>query len=385
MAGCTVSIYADDKGQISSPHFNVRYDNKGKRIKNELLPSEPKEPWHWRWQRFPAIFELGVGHVGSNGTISASFRHIGDPRDMPPPYQPKHLEVPRTDRSGKSMQCSDFIVEVEPLSGHLYLSAQPGEQYLKAPIKYGEYFATTAGKPDKPAFRIAPICCKQPALWLFLDEDPLAAAINDLRTSKSRSFAGSQHVNRCSRLDEAIGVVQGRIKRIATMNKPVMITARPLPVGAASDWVNANKVACPNLCDHPTICLDTGSCACVASHCPEPKSRRDRPSSDRDQLSLPEAVAMKSHLDVMRSDAKSYLSRNPKFPSVHVTELPESVQEDRKARPTRYDSLLPPHPACYSADSMLERGIKLMDHAYSDNSMVFLPYFQRSLSVSTFV
>ncbi|ORY27093.1 hypothetical protein BCR39DRAFT_578143 [Naematelia encephala] len=289
---------------------------------------------------------------------------------------------------------SDFLADVDPISGYISLafasSGAPLNPSHGAKVKGNEF-----------RFRVTPFCCPgKPAPWPFFREDPLASAISDQRRETVRHFNASQRATLCQRLQDARDVAQHKLARLESYSRPIVLEQAPLPTGAPFEWRMRNLDACTNLCDHPTVCVDTGKCACAQAACvPRPRfpfgSHANLPDlsypspkidwnaiTGHDPDVLVDQVSKSSWLNVLRPGARRYLSRFPDFPIVNLTKLPDDVQTHRDHDPDEYDRLQTAWHGCFSADSVMERGIKLLSQEYTDQSLVFMPYYPMTLNVN---
>jgi hypothetical protein len=241
---------------------------------------------------------------------------------------------------------------------------------------------------------LTPFCCPgKPAPWPFFEEDPLASAISDTRTGKYRYFNASQAVTLCTRLDQAKMAVRSRLAVLEQLVRPYQLSEAPLPAGQPHEWRQRGLDHCTNLCDHPTICLDTGDCACTQSACvarvrypftafanvsglsyPPPTINWDEVETN-DPLILIRKVASSSWLNVLRPHARRYLQGTPNWPNIHLTSLPDDVQANRDMNWGDFNKLQSTPHGCFSADSVLERGVKMLATDYESDSLVFMPYF----------
>ena len=292
-----------------------------------------------------------------------------------------------------------FLAPVDPSTGYISLVLASSERPLESPyIDMTPLIPRQIGRTH--SFRITPFCCpgkKSP--WPFFKEDPLASAINDLRFEVTRNFTASPTKTACHRIQEALDVAQAKLDRLQAMSSPVQLQQAPLPFGSPADWRHRHLPICSNLCDHPTICLDTAACACAQSSCVPrlrfpftafanlPGLSYPAPTLDWAALSVHDPdilvtqVAQSSWRNVLRPAAARYLGRDPEFPLINLTKLPDEVQRDRDGNPNDYDQVRSTGFGCFSADAVLERGVKLISRAYTPDSLVFLPYYAGTKSV----
>ncbi|KAK8844534.1 hypothetical protein IAR55_006381 [Kwoniella newhampshirensis] len=243
-------------------------------------------------------------------------------------------------------------------------------------------------------YRLTPFCCPNKAApWPFFKEDPLASAISDQRLEKYRYFNASRVITLCERLHKARDVVHDKWTKLRTLTPPLHLEEAPLPAGEPFDWRLRTLDTCTNLCDHPTVCLDTGDCACALGACSSrirypftafanvPSLSYPPPTIHWDELAmydpdvLIKQVAQSSWFNVLRPPARRYLQGKPNFPSINLTRLPDEIQSDRDDYPGDFDKVQSTPHGCFSADSVMERGVKALSQQYSKDSLVFMPYF----------
>jgi nucleoside-diphosphate-sugar epimerase len=288
---------------------------------------------------------------------------------------------------------SRFAVSMIPGSNHVQLAFADSRK----PHVPGHMSDNT----PEARFRLTPFCCPgKPAPWPFFEEDPLASAVSDTRTGTHRFFNASQTATMCTRLHKAREVSVTRINAIRRLAKPYHLDEAPLPTGQPFAWRQRALDHCTNFCDHPTTCLDTGDCACAQSACvarirypfaafanvsglsyPPPTINWDEVETN-DPLILIRSVASSSWLNVLRPHARRYLQSSPHWPSVNLTRLPDDVQENRDTNWGDFNKLQSTPHGCFSADSVMERGVKLLSDEYKDDSLVFMPYFAGTQMVS---
>lgn len=281
---------------------------------------------------------------------------------------------------------SDFIAQIDSRTGYVKLSFAESRnpfvpQHMLDDTKVAQ-------------FRLTPFCCPgKPAPWPFFKTDPIASAIRDDRLGTVRYFNASQVDTLCDRLRKAERVASERLSNLRSLSPPYNFQEKPLPSGQPYEWRNRGLDHCNNLCDHPTVCLDTGDCACATSACvprlrypftafsnvsglsyPPPSIHWDEVETV-DPLILVKRVAQSSWLNVLRPHARSYLQSVPNWPDIHLTRLPDEVQENRDVNWGDFNKLQSTWHGCFSADSVLERGVKDLSQEYKRDSLVFMPYF----------
>lgn len=281
---------------------------------------------------------------------------------------------------------SRFAASVIPGTNHISLKFEDSGNYL-VPDHMGD-------KDGETRFRITPFCCPgKPAPWPFFEDDPLASAVSDTRVGTHRTFNASQISTRCDRLTRALDASRSRLSTLEKLTTPFNLAEAPLPAGQPHVWRQRGLDHCTNLCDHPTTCLDTGDCACTLSACvarvrypfaafanvsglsyPPPTINWDDVETN-DPLILVRKVASSSWLNVLRPHARRYLQGSPVWPDIHLTRLPDEVQANRDTNWGDFDKLQSTPHGCFSADSVLERGVKLVATEYKSDSLVFMPYF----------
>jgi nucleoside-diphosphate-sugar epimerase len=288
---------------------------------------------------------------------------------------------------------SRFEARVNSISGHVSLSFEGSETELVPDHMLDQSLDVR--------YRLTPFCCPgKPSPWPFYEEDPLASAITDTRLGTHRYFNASQSQTLCDRLSAAKRVAEHRLQGLEAISPPFKLDLADLPSGQPYQWRSRGLDHCTNLCDHPTTCLDTGDCACASSACvprirypftafanvtglsfPPPTINWDEVETN-DPLILIRKVASSSWLNVLRPHARRYLQSTPNWPAVHLTSLPDDVQVNRDTNWGDFDKLQSTPHGCFSADSVMERGIKLLNQDYTSDSLVFMPYYAGTQMVS---
>jgi len=287
---------------------------------------------------------------------------------------------------------SEFVAQVDPKTGYIGLSfANTRNAFVPEHMKD----AKTA------RFRLTPFCCPgKQSPWPFYKQDPMASSISDTRVGQHRFFNASQVDSRCERLSKAKSVSQDRLSRLKQQSPPYDFHTKPLPAGKPHEWRIRGLDHCTNLCDHPTVCLDTGDCACALSACvprvrypftayfnvtglsyPPPTINWDEVETN-DPLILVRKIAQSSWLNVLRPQARRYLQSTPAWPDINLTRLPDEIQENRDTNWGDFNKLQSTPHGCFSADSVLERGVKELSREYKSDSLVFMPYFAGTQMVS---
>jgi hypothetical protein len=365
--GCTGTISVNGPEQIE---YLQKAEGEGSKF--EWVDSDEPQTWQFsvsHKSRDVRIRFFQIGQEGQDTYFEAT--------------EPGHLLGSRT----------EFAAKVDSQTGFVALSF-PSSQADMVP----EHLLTSKNKIQ---YRLTPFCCPgKPTPWPFYVEDPLASAINDQRRETVRQFNASQPTIACDRLRTAVDVAKARLDRLDALTNPSKLDKAPLPTGTAGEWRLRSLDPCRNLCDHPTVCLDTGNCACVQSSCifdqrfpfaafaNRPSLSYPPPSVNWDDLSahdpdvLIKQVAEFSWLNVLRPPARRYLGRNPVFPPVHLTRLPDEVQTHRDANSIDFDKVQSTWHGCFSADAAMERGFRLLSREYTPESLVFMPYYAGTLMVS---
>ena len=149
-----------------------------------------------------------------------------------------------------------------------------------------------------------------------------------------------------------------------------------------TDWINANTPACLNLCDHPTVCVDTGDCQCITSTC-VPRQRHlvppflrsgdlSFPPSKSEDLSLVDMVERSSWRNVLRPQALNFVGAGVPFPRIHLSGIPESSRKFNEEN----DVYKLNKDRCFTADSELERAARLLGVKPSEAEITFVPHYQ---------
>ena len=105
---------------------------------------------------------------------------------------------------------------------------------------------------------------------IFFINSAIKFTIEFQRTSLARPFFASPAKALCSRLQRAFRKINADITPLSLtshLNLDANVVPKRNLSSRATDWAKADLPACSNLCDHPTICVDTGDCQCVLSSC----------------------------------------------------------------------------------------------------------------------
>lgn len=398
--GCSGTLAADLEGQPFYAYFD-----------SHMSWGDPNRPdinpgFGWRDEDEPQPWDFSV-KKSSKGAVIRFTRLAQDKKDdkVEKSY---HVSFEVPEKGAMINKETQFLAKVDPMTGYVSLQLEKSGFPLvpwdpKPPPGGGEN--DPVPDPEKTAlgafrFRLTPFCCPGKASpWPFFRDDPLASAILDDRLEQHRRFNASQIITLCKRLEDAEHLVQQRLDKLASDPRPVKLEEAPLPTGKPHDWRFRNLDVCTNLCDHPTVCLDTGDCACGQASCiprkrfpfsdyanlpylsyPPPKLSLNWGEIEGvDPAALSGLVEKSTWLNVLRPGARRYLARNPNFPAINVTRLPDDVEKARADDPEKYDKVQTEWHGCYSADSVMERGAKLLSHDYAANNLVFLPHWSYTL------
>ncbi|KZO99765.1 glycosyltransferase family 47 protein [Calocera viscosa TUFC12733] len=269
----------------------------------------------------------------------------------------------------------------------------PGSAYQLSPPNYldGNLTLVPRDAKDWPV-KITPICCPAPAPWPFAAEDPVEHSIDFLRTSTLIQFSSSIPKALCHRMTKSLEKVK---RDLATLSWDVLDPShkQQTTLGGAGDWSNAQLPACTNLCDHPTICLDTGDCQCTLSVCPVASRFPFSSVANLPRLSYPSEPASLTHpehdgsnrlldtvkhsswLNVLRPHASRYIGTGDSWPKIHVAGYAPRMQAWLDTAGKDVDKLQPKN--CFSADAAMEHALREIGVPASEADMVFLPHYQR--------
>lgn len=151
---------------------------------------------------------------------------------------------------------------------------------------------------------------------------------------------------------------------------------------------------CWNDCFSPTVCVYTGSCRCIPAECPSirpnpflhdspfsPFAQEDtRPKTkSKSQLgihggysdTLINDVSKANWFDLLTPFSRAYLSKNVRFPSVHVVDGYPG-QAEIEAAPCH--KLQEKH--CFSADNIMYRAMRHLSVSAEEAEFVVLPVYQ---------
>lgn len=404
--GCSGTLAADVDGQP----FYAFWDPDMKEDPNNGKQATPAM-YGWRDDSGPQAWEFQVRKKGRRAQLSLK-RFVPDSKDGDGKVvEPgKWIQFEAINPENPLRHEIYFTADVDPDTGYVSLSFPSGPMlvpWVALPPPGGK----NEEMPDhtKTAlgdfrFRLTPFCCPgRQAPWPFFRDDPVTANVLDYRLEKTRVFNASQINMLCSRLKDAQGLAEVRLERLKSDPAPHKLELAPFPMGRPFDWRNRGRDVCTNLCDHPTLCVDTGNCACGQAACStKPRfpfaafaNRRlnttsypaevswewdgltdDAQTPSSSHTSLQERVNEGSWLNVLHPYARRYLMSNPHYHPVTVTAIPAEEEKERLNDPDKFNRVQTEWHGCFSADSVMERATQLISTEYKkDSSLVFLPYY----------
>lgn len=390
--GCTGALAADLEGQPFYPYYEPATDDK-------------EAVYGWRDGDEPQTWKFEVKKHGKAAATLVLSQHIKEKKDD---KVVKEYDVTFQPGTPTSMlnDTRRFAMEVDPDTGYVSLTLPDGSPLVpwnpQPPLGRRDDIMPDPTKTDlgKFRFRITPFCCPgKPAPWPFFRDDPLASAILDMRLEKKRNFNASQITTLCERLSDAEKLAEERVAKLKADSRPIKLGQAVLPTGRPADWRFRDRDICTNLCDHPTVCLDTGKCACAQAACkrrlrfpfaefanlphlswPPPKASLDWDAvAKEDPAALVAQVEKSTWLNVLHPAARRYLSSKPDWPKANVTRMPDDEEQAYKNDPEKYEKIQTEWHGCFSADSVLERGTRLIAHNFEKGDLVFMPHYSYTL------
>ncbi|KLT45199.1 hypothetical protein CC85DRAFT_282690 [Cutaneotrichosporon oleaginosum] len=388
--GCSGVVAADLEGQPFYPFYDQAKDDK---------PAE----FGWRDGDEPQDWKFEIKPLGKGATLLLT-QHIKEKKDDKV-VREYDVNFQSSSATNSPNSTNRFAMEIAPDSGFISLTQSNGSPLVPwdprpPPGRRDQMPDPSMTDLGKFRFRITPFCCPgKPAPWPFFRDDPLASAILDMRLENKRIFNASQITTLCERLQDAEKLAKSRIEALNTDPRPIQLQQAPFPTGRPADWRFRDRDVCTNLCDHPTVCLDTGKCACAQAAC----SRRLRfPFADfanlphlswppekasldwdavlkADPAALVAQVERSTWLNVLHPAARRYLSSKPAWPKANVTFMPDDEEKAYKNDPEKYEKIQTEWHGCFSADSVLERGTRLISHNYEKGDLVFMPHYSYTL------
>lgn len=337
--GCSGSLAMENNGYVAFAHIKEGQEKDG------VWP-EPESVW--RETDMPTDWTFHVSRSGRDFELSLT----GSTRKREPAMNVTF--------EGHAFR----IKAVDADTGHLTLSLSTGAPY--APQKFDNDWENAPEDTglSSTVFRLTSWCCPTAPPWPFYEDDPLSSFIMDERDQYRIKWGKTRRDEFCSRLEKAHALAEERLNALRTTQVP--LTGGEIPSSLAGDWkARSYDRTCTNLCDHPTICVDTGDCMCVEAACPT-RSR-----------TLPGKLEWR---DVLRPNARRYFNLRPGLPAINVTRVPEDIEKQReKEDPDHFDRLQTEWHGCYSADSVAERAAKLISQPFKNDMMVFLPHWEYTL------
>ncbi|ODN85483.1 hypothetical protein L198_07566 [Cryptococcus wingfieldii CBS 7118] len=294
-----------------------------------------------------------------------------------------------------------FDLEVRRDSSHLRLLI-PGTDLQVRALANQDGTTTFTAEPltrfVDPHFdmRMNVLCCSSEGDWPLLLDDYESADIRFGNTGQI-SFESSRRSHLCLRAEQAVKYNYIRLSTAKQAVSKVTGTAGHAFFGEAgpptdprpNEWALKDLPVCWNDCDSPTICVQTGICKCVqADHC---AIRRENPllklyptnkvaepvKSDLGSFAghsahLSNAVSSINWQDILLPAARAYLKASPEFPKLHVADGYDG-QEAIEAADCH--KLQDSH--CFSADSILYRGMRHLSVSKEQAELVVLPVYQQ--------
>lgn len=280
-------------------------------------------------------------------------------------------------------------------------------------------------------FRITPLCCPSPAPWPFVADDRMCSirsllsssrsqllfvhpaidfTIEYQRTSLARPFLASPAKALCLRLQRALRKIKTETASLPAveLQYPALHSRLGIDVvpqknwtSRATEWSKAELPACSNICDHPTICVDTGDCQCVLSSC-SPRVRfpfssyANLPvlsypptgagkSGTEERESLVDMMKRSSWRNVLRAQASRLISVNTSLAQIYVAPVSESDRlfrenwTDEGGNKKDIGALGETH--CMSADAQMEKALERMHVGPQDAEMTFVRHYQGRYNV----
>ncbi|GMK55282.1 hypothetical protein CspeluHIS016_0203380 [Cutaneotrichosporon spelunceum] len=388
--GCSGVVAADIEGQPFYPYYEHAKDDK---------------PAGFGWQDTdePQVWKFTINKLGRRATLLLT-QHIKEKKDD---KVVREYDV-NFQNSAENNSTNRFTMGIDPESGFVSLTQSNGLPLVPWDLRPPPARRDNMPDPSRTdlgrfRFRITPFCCpRKPAPWPFFRDDPLASAILDMRLEKKRVFNASQISTLCDRLSDALELAQSRVLKLTedvNQGRTIKLEQAKLPTGRPADWRFRDRDVCTNLCDHPTICLDTGKCACSQAACsrrarfpfadfanlpylswPPEKATLDWDAvSKADPAGLVAQVERSTWLNVLHPAARRYLSSKPTWPKANVTSMPDDEEKSYRDDPEKYEKLQTEWHGCYSADSVLERGTRLISRNYQKGDLVFMPHYSYTL------
>lgn len=211
--------------------------------------------------------------------------------------------------------------------------------------------------------------------------------------STERPFLASPAKALCSRLERARTKVQ---RDLATLSAETLNEPRLDETSVPRQWVNADLPPCSNMCNLPTVCIDTGDCQCVLSSCPAVQSRSLSGQGVDASLvplfpqvvgevevrnRLVEMVNASSWRSVLRPQALTIIDAGV-VPRIYVGSLAPRDQDWRQNHTDgkNIHRLKPTN--CFSADSSLEMALSYFNTSVEESDYTFVPNYQGRPDVS---
>jgi hypothetical protein len=365
-----------------------------------FIPRDKNGEWNdttvFEWKLDPSVFNFSIAPSDyDDQTAKFSLRIMSK--------QGENAEV----NISPEVKETEFLARLHPTTGYLnlrHIDGSPLPRMLqKRQVPNADDLDELAAEYNEEHaqlfdydYRIVPTCCPgKPAPWPLFREDSIASNILDTRKGKFESFNASQIVTTCQRMKDAARHAEVRLENFKLL-KDTPLEEAQLPTGRAADWrLRRYSDICSTLCGHPTFCLDTGDCTCGHSAACVPRKRfpfsdfANMPilsyppvkPTDQGDKALVERVKRSLWTNNLGPDARRYFTSSPQWPALTTVRDPDDLEKIKVENATKFFSLHNSWMGCFSADTVMERASKMISKPYSDNSLVFLPFY----SVNDFI
>jgi len=357
------------------------------------LPYYARIQWHKDMLLYavnPEMFHFEVRKKG-NGAASLTLSAIIPDKGAQVNYTWVPQEIFKGEIDAVDPKDGEFEATVEPETGYLRLTRPNGTLFIP-----DEELEEASNNGPKYIWRIAPICClDKPAPWPFYRDEALASNVGDSRVRQKDDFDASQIKTMCTHLAEAEAYATARLDKLKATPQPIKLEERSLPTGRAPDWrMRQLPEVCNTLCDHPTFCVDTGNCMCghAANCAPPPRFPWAKyanmptlsyptPSTDFTEntdgkTALEARVARSSWANVLSSDARRYLANSPEWPATTALHAIDKVEQFKTVNASDWYVVRNDEWGCFSADTVMDRAAHLISKPYTNESIVFMPFYQ---------
>ncbi|KAJ7623651.1 hypothetical protein FB45DRAFT_1089419 [Roridomyces roridus] len=288
------------------------------------------------------------------------------------------------EKVGSDTVVTEWEMIVNESKGTFKLALPDSGYQVSPPSIHEGWFSWISVQDDVYPFRLSPICCPAPPPWPFYEQDPIQHSIHFDRFSTHRPFYQTIPETLCVRTKAALVHTEEAVDFLAQIQRNGIPPDSGRKMGGPFQWVDRGLPPCTNDCEHPTVCVDTGDCACTAAlFCRQPErfpfssslhsERISYPPSPWPSNSLLDLVQQTSWLNVLRPESVRYISTDPSWPKVHIAIVDAASEALRGPNLEAVGTLMDRD--CFSADASLELALRGVQTSVDKADIIFQPYY----------